>query len=119
MRAAEAMLRALGGTEVKLRCATGAPDDPQGRQLGLKAPAVEDIPVSPAVVRPSGSDFELLLAPTSITQYIQDRALTAEQFFGAVMAVLHAGQELRVRSLVGDCFAGDVYLYRITLTTNS
>lgn len=118
-RVAEAMLRSLGGAEVTLRCPTAVPKDPQARQLGLDAPAVEDISISPAIVRRNGSDFELLLAPSSLALYIQDRGQTAQQFFGSVHAVLHGQHELRVRSFADDRFAGEVYLYRITLTSNS
>lgn len=115
-RAAEAMLRALGGAEVTLRCPTATANDPQARQLGLDAPVTEDLAVAPAIVRASGDDFELLLAPSSIARYIQDRGQSAEQFFAAVIAVLHAGRELRVRAFACDRVAGSTYLYRVTLT---
>src|SRR5689334_12142052 len=97
-RAAEAMLRALGGSEVRLRCPVAAAENEQARQLGLEAPATEDIAIAPVVVRASGNDVELLIAPASVTQYLQDRGQTAEQFFNAVLAVLYGGREFHVRS---------------------
>ena len=118
-RAAEAMLRALGGTEVKLRCPVSAAKDPQSRQLGLEAPVTEDIAISPVVVRRSGDDLELLIAPSSVAQFIQDRGQTAEQFFDSVLAVLQENRALRVSSFADDQFAGAAYLYRVTLTPNS
>lgn len=116
VRAAESMLRALGGTEVMFRCSTGAARDLQARQLGLDAPVTDDIPVSPVVVRPNGNDLLLLIAPASIAQYLSDRGQTAEQFFAAVLAVLIGAREFTVTSFHVEQFAGADYLYRVALT---
>src|SRR5512140_3389460 len=86
-RAAEAMLRALGGCEVRLRCPVAAARDDQARQLGLDAPVTEDIAVSPVIVRANAEDFELLIAPASLAPYLQDRGQTGQQFFESVLAV--------------------------------
>lgn len=114
-RAAEAMLRALGGSEIKLRCPVAAASDEQARQLGLEAPATEDISIAPVVVRASGDAVELLIAPSSVAQYMQDRGQTADQFFAAVVGVLHGGRELCVRLFHVEHFAGAEYLYRLTV----
>ena len=118
-RAAEAMLRALGGTEIKLRCPVGTAKDELARQLGLEAPVAEDIAVSPVVVHPSGQDLELLIAPSSVAPYMQDRGQTAEQFFNGVLAVLHAGCQYQLKLFHVEQCAGAAYLYRITVTANS
>ena len=109
------MLRALGGTEVVFRCPSAAAIDEQARQLGMEAPGTEDIPVAPVVVRPSGEALELLIAPSSVAQYMQDRGQTAEQFFNAVLAVLFGGRELRVQLFHVEQFAGAEYLYRVVV----
>ena len=114
-RAAEAMLRALGGTEVKFRCPSGAAEDEQARQLGMEAPGTEDISIAPVVVRSSGEALELLIAPSSVAPYMQDRGQTAEQFFDAILAVVHGGRELRVQLFHVEQFAGAEYLYRVTV----
>ncbi len=113
------MLRALGGTEVKLRCPVSAAKDGQARQLGREAPVTEEVAISPVVVRASGEDLELLIAPASVAQYMQDRGQTAEQFFAAVLAVLHAGRELKMKLFHAEQFAGVAYLYRVALTAKS
>ena len=118
-RAAEAMLRALGGTEVTLRCPTAAAKDQHSRQLGLEAPVTTDINVSPVVVHASGADVEVRSGPASVAQYIQDRGQTAEQFFTTILAVLYGGRELHVKSFSTSDFAGSTYLYRIQLTAKS
>ena len=115
-RAAEAMLRALGGTEVKFRCPVAAAKDQQARQLGLEAPVTEDIAVSPVVVRANGDDFELLIAPSSVAPFMQDRGQSADQFFDSVLAVLLGGREFRVKSLRAEQFGGAVYLYRVVVS---
>ena len=118
-RAAEAMLRALGGTEVKFRCPVAAAKDAQARQLGMDAPVTDDTPVSPVVVRANGNDLELLIAPASIAQYLSDRGQTAEQFFAAVLAVLIGAREFTVKSFHAEQFAGAEYLYRVAITAKT
>ena len=118
-RAAEAMLRALGGTDVTFRFPVSAAAEQQARQLGLDAPVTQDISISPVVVRASGDGVELLIAPSSIAPYMQDRGYSAEQFFSSIFLVLHGGREYRVKSFQADHFAGSAYLYRITVVTKS
>jgi hypothetical protein len=118
-RAAESMLRALGGTEVKLRCPVAAAKVAQARELGLEAPLTQDISVAPVVVRASGEEIELLIAPSSVAQYLQDRGQSSEQFFDAVLAVFFDGRELKVKSFHAEQFAGADYLFRVQLTAKS
>lgn len=114
-RAAEAMLRALGGGEVTLRCPAGAAQDADASQLGREAPVSTEVAIAPAVVRASGNGLEVLLAPASVAQYARERGQSAQEFFAAVMAVRHGGREFRVRSFAAAQFAGTEYLYRISL----
>ena len=118
-RAAEAMLRALGGTEVKFRCPAAAAKDENARQLGLDAPVTEDIAIAPGVVRTTGESIELLIAPSSISQYVQDRAQTVEQFLDAVLAVFVDGREYALTSFRTEQSGGAEYLYRVTAKTKS
>jgi hypothetical protein len=118
-RAAEAMLRALGGTEVKFRCPLAAAKDEQARQLGLEAPVTEDIAIAPVVVRASSESMELLIAPSSIAQLTHDRVQTAEQFFQSALAAIVGGREYTVQALQAEQFAGADYLYRVQLTAKS
>ena len=118
-RAAEAMLRALGGTEVRFRCPVAAAKDAQARQLGMDAPVTEDIAVSPVVVRASSDGVELLIAPASVSAFLADRRQTAEQFFRAVFAIVLDDRESAVQAFQAEQFAGADYLYRVTLTAKS
>ena len=113
------MLRALGGCEVKFRCPVAASKNGDPCQLGLFEPLTEDLALSPIVVRGSGDDLELLVAPSSVAPYMQDRGQTAEQFFGAVLAVFVVGREWRVKLFHVEQFAGAAYLYLLSLTPNS
>ena len=115
-RAAEAMLRVLGGTEVMLRCPVAAAKDESARQLGLEAPITEDIAIAPVVVRAAGDGFELLIAPSSLTQLIAERGQSAEAFFSAVLAAFVGSREFSILNFRTDQFAGTEFLYRIQLT---
>src|SRR5512140_2980684 len=50
-RAAEAMLRALGGSTILLRVPSGAGAAPSQPGLGLNAPVTDDISIAPAILR--------------------------------------------------------------------
>ena len=114
-RAAEAMLRALGGAAVTLRCPVAAAKDGLARQLGREAPITDDISIAPVVLRPNGEELELLIAPSTVAPYMQDRGQTAPQFFAGIVAVLHGGREMSVKLFLVEQFAGAEYLYRLTV----
>ncbi len=118
-RAAEAMLRALGGESVSLLfpVATGTPD--LADELGLVAAAVEEVAVAPVVVRALVPDNgharrELLFAASAIRAQVDARsAATAEALFQSAVGVLHQGRLLRIVSVTPELFAGEAYLYRV------
>src|SRR4051812_22661626 len=114
-RAAEAMLRALGGATITLRCPVAAAQDEQARQLGREAPGTDDISIAPVVIRADGEKMELLIAPSTVAPYMQDRGQSAQQFFAGIVAVLHGGREMRVQLFHVEQFAGTGYLYRLTV----
>src|SRR5436305_4931180 len=78
VRAADAMLRALGGEEITLLFpAIALPDDPAA-QLGMADPGVEHVPIGPAVRRALLSEsagtarrFEFLFPATAVAQHMQ------------------------------------------------
>lgn len=117
-RAAEAMLRALGGGEVVLRCAVAPAANETNRELGLEAPVINDLAVSPVLVRAASipapkTKLELLFAPGSLAAYLADRRQSAEEFFSSLIGVVHQGRLLHVESMTADTFAGAAYLYRV------
>jgi len=116
-RAAEAMLRALGGGEVVLRCPVAPAANETNRELGLEAPPSDDFAISPVLLRVVGAArYEFLFAPASLVSYLADRRQSAEAFFSALIGVLHQGRLLHVESMTTDTFAGAAYLYRVTAT---
>ncbi|MDT8068672.1 MAG: hypothetical protein ROO76_10970 [Terriglobia bacterium] len=117
-RAAAAMLRALGGSEIVLRVSApmGTVDT---RGLGLQQYDISEIRLSPAIVR------EVKGAPTPRWEALLPAAeVEAKLGTGreAIAAALHQNAEivwnaktLRIRDVSTELFANCEYLYRITL----
>lgn len=114
VRAADAMLRALGASAVTLRIpVTGGPAD----GLGLAPPLVEEIALAPAAVRRSaGGKLEVLLSASAVQAVVDERGLTsAAELFSLALRLLHAGRELRILAAQADSHAGIAYLYRVAV----
>jgi hypothetical protein len=117
-RAAVAMLRSLGGSEIVLRVSApmGAVDT---RGLGLQQYEIGEVQLTPAIVRqvkgaPS-PQWEALLPATEVEAKLGPHADT-------IAAALHQNAEivwnektLRIRDVSAEVFANCEYLYRITL----
>jgi hypothetical protein len=118
-RAAEAMLRALGGAAVTLRFPAAAPDDLTSRELGRAEPDVITLRLAPVVLR-SASDkgaFELLASAAAVAALMAQRqADSAGALFASALGVEHGGVLLRILSVTPEYFAGTPYLYRIALS---
>jgi hypothetical protein len=117
-RAAEAMLRALGGGEVMLRFKGPAiaDDAASNPRLGLAANICEDVTLSPAVVR-SGTDGSLeFVLPASIvnTQVELRQTGTTKALFESALGFIHDGKLLRIESVSADFHGNTAYLYRAT-----
>lgn len=117
-RAAAAMLRALGGSEIVLRVSA-----PMGtldtRGLGLQQYDVSEIRLSPTIVRQVKSappeQWEALLPATEVEAELGPDA-------EAIAAALQQNAEIvwndkifRIRGVSTELFANCEYLYRITL----
>lgn len=117
-RAAEAMLRALGGNEVVLRFA-GTPlsdDAASNPRLGLATNACDDVPLSPAVVRNAADDaLEFVLPASVVDGQVELRQVgTAKALFESALGFVHDGKLMRIESVAADFQAGAAYLYRVT-----
>lgn len=121
VRAADAMLRALGGSEIRLLLPLlGMPDDPSA-QLGLVDPGVEEVNLSPVVIRNLPTDntgprrrVEFLLPAAAIVDELSSRNVaSAEAFFGGALGVIHDGDLFYIEGITTEYFAGTAYLYRI------
>ena len=119
-RAAQAMLRVLGGDEVVIRCpAAPAADDAQA-ELGIAGPVIEDVTVSPVVAGPSAAQtsdprlrLEFLFAAATLAPYLADRGESAEDFFTGALGIVHGQKLLHIETVSAESFAGTPYLYRV------
>ena len=118
-RAAQAMLRSNGATEVSLRIT-----EPNGGttadQLGITLPSVEDVPLSPAVVRPvsgpneSKQRYEVLIGYESLEQAIGNYGIDdVATWLLTSVALIYGKRMLHVDTVIVDHYAGAEFLYRV------
>ncbi len=109
-QATEAMLRSLGGCEITLLL-------PMKLEPGDCSGALEEVPVAPAVLRSASEDrFELLLAAKTANLIAEVRGFaTADALFQAAVGFERGESLLRIAAVAVDSFAGEPYLYRLTL----
>ena len=121
MRAANAMLRALGGDEIVLVLPLPASSSDISAQIGLADPGVQEVRLAPVVVRTlpapapgPAQRLELLVSVSAVASAVEEQGLTsAEALFNAAMGIEHQGTLFRVESTGADYFAGVPYLYRV------
>ena len=117
-RAAEAMLRTLGGGEAMLRFrgAAVSNDATSNPRLGLAANLCEDVSLSPVVVRDGADDLlEFVLPASVVDDQVELRQMgTAKTLFQSALGFLHDGKLLRIESVLADFHGGAAYLYRVT-----
>lgn len=122
VRAAEAMLQTLGGTEVVLLfAAVGLPGDPAS-ELGLVDPGVEQVPISPVIVRELSTEnsgprrrIELLAGRSTMAEQVSQRNVdSAEVLFETALGVVYQGEMFHIEGFVVERFAGVAYLYRVS-----
>ncbi len=118
IRAAEAMLRALGGEEVVLRFrgARVTDDAAANPRLGLAASVSDDVALSPVVIR-AGVDktVEFVISSRSIQEQIELRQTgTAKALFDAALGFVKDDRVLTIVDVSAELLGGTAYLYRIT-----
>ncbi len=112
-RAAEAMLRALGGQTVTVLFPIAA----DANELGLGATAAEEVPFAPVVVRSLPPDDagrarrELLFSATALAA--RTDGISGEALLQSALGVRHHGRLLRIARVTPEFFAGSPYLYRV------
>jgi hypothetical protein len=121
IRAAEAMLQTLGGTEVILLfAAAGLPGDPSA-DLGLADPGVEQAVISPVIVREITTEnngprrrIELLAGRASVAEQVSQRNVSCgDVLFETALGVVYQGEMFHIEGFVAERFAGVAYLYRV------
>ncbi|HTV64911.1 MAG TPA: hypothetical protein VMD98_04860 [Bryocella sp.] len=121
-RQADALLRSLGTAQVTLRLANASSGDTQS-QLGLEAPASQDLQISPASVKalePMADGkrrIEVILSITSLapiakTYQVQDITAWLRTFEGVVWDTAL----MRIEKVTVDKFLGADCLFHLTAT---
>ena len=123
VRAAEALLRTLGGSTISVRVPLGVVAGGNANELGLAGAATEDVSLSPVVARRARAQakntrgrVELLISATSLAtaKNISDAA-ASEAFFDSALGVIHDGILKRIVSFAVEDFGGMPYLYRVVV----
>lgn len=121
VRAADAMLRAFGGTDVSMLFpSVTMPDDPSA-QLGLADPGVEEVSFSPVVVRtlftPATGPrrrLEFLLSAAAVAAQLSLRNVaSAEDLFKGALGLLYENEIFHIENVATEYFGGTAYLYRV------
>jgi hypothetical protein len=123
MRAADAMLRALGGEEIVLVLPLPASTSDISSQIGLADPGVQQVQLSPVVVRnlPAPATgpaqrLELLISVSAVANLVQSLGLaSAEALFNLALGIEYQGALFHIESTRTDYFAGIAYLYRVSV----
>lgn len=122
VRAANALLKALGGDTISLLLpATATATDAAG-QLGLVDPGVQELLISPVVVRALVTGnvgprrrIQFTLPASVIADQLPGLGMgTAEDLFNAVLALSYAGDLFHIESVVPENFAGTSFFYVVT-----
>jgi len=121
LRAADSLLRALGPSEVIL--VLPVPVQQTNADLGLATPVVEQISLTPAVVRKIGSStstrtqMEVMLSASTVNDVAESRNFDPPNaLFDAALGIMHGEKLLRIEGVSWESFADAPYLYRILLT---
>ena len=122
MRAADAMLKALGGETVSLILpATAMAEDAAG-QLGLVDPGVQEVVISPAVLREMATGnigprrrVEFTLPASEIARQLPGLGMaTVENLFNAVIGLNYGSDLFHIETVVPESYGGTVCFYVVT-----
>lgn len=122
LRAANALLRALGRETVSLMLpATAMAGDAAG-QLGLVDPGVREVVISGVVVRELSTGnlgprrrVEFTLSAAGVADQLPSLGMgSRDDLFNAVLGLNYAGQLFHIEKVVPESFAGTVCFYVVT-----
>ena len=122
VRAAEALLRTLGGDEVVFRVPSATANPGDSAQLGLAGTATEDVSLAPVVVQQARSaspstqsgELELLISAASLGRAREiHKASDALAFFESALGVVVRERLMRVVSVKTEQLGGVAYLYSV------
>lgn len=122
LRAANALLKALGGETINLLVpATAMAGDAAG-QLGLVDPGVQEVVIPGVVLRELTTGtlgprrrVEFTIAASAVSDQLPSLGMgSAEDLFNAVLGVNYAGDLFHIESVVPESFSGTVCFYVVT-----
>ncbi len=122
VRAANAMLTALGGDQVSLLLpATATASDPAG-QLGLVDPGVQYVIVSPVVTKnlPTGNSgpsrrIEFTLPASALEAQLPTLGMgSVQNLFDGALGLQYDGDLFHIEAVAAENFAGTAYFYVVT-----
>jgi hypothetical protein len=124
VRAADALLRGVGGRSVMLRIPAPASAGDVIEQLGLATPQFQDVELAPVVFRSAratvaegkAARWELLVSSAAVEALSGSLGYgAAESMFGAALGVLIDGVLMTIESATASEVGGKAYLYRLVL----
>lgn len=121
MRAADAMLRALGGDQIGLVLPLPTETSNASFQLGLADPGAQQVTLSPVVVRnlaASGQGprmrLEFLLSAAAVADAVEAQgAESADALFDTALGIQYQADLFHIESMTTDYFAGVAYLHHV------
>jgi hypothetical protein len=122
VRAANAMLTALGGDQVTLLLPGMATASDVGGQLGLVDPGVQTVIIGPVVTRNLVTGnlgprrrIEFTMPAAMIEAQLSTLGMgTADQLFNAALGLMYDAQLFYIETVVPENFAGTAYFYVVT-----
>jgi hypothetical protein len=124
LRASDAMLRSLGGADVKLRLLVAPADDSSSTQtqLGLAPCSAEDVELAPALVSAAREEngrvtFQVLVSATAIRNLTQARSFSsAAELVATALGLVLDDELLAITNFTAELVAGTPVLYVLTVT---
>jgi hypothetical protein len=120
-RAAESLLRAVGGTEIQLVVSGAAASDEDSRELGLMASESRRFSISPAVVnwltaKPGErARAEVTMAAASLEDAMEAAGVSSgKDLLESALAIMIGDQRLRIAAVQVGAAGGADYLYTVT-----
>jgi len=123
-RAADVLLRALGGRSVMLRMPAPAVPADVTEQLGIAVPAFQDLPLAPVAYRKAraivaigkAARWELLVSANAVEALVGSLAYSsASVLFATAYGILSDDELLEIESATEEQAFGLPYVYRLVL----
>ena len=123
-RAADALLRSLGGFSVVTLQMPGAPATGDASQIGIAAQSLEGLPLSPALFRKlrtvleegKPNKYELMVSASAVQGQVSGMQLgSADALFSQAAGILVSGKLFLIEAISAPEAFGQAYVYRLQL----